>query len=422
MWHGTGGAAIICRVRPPRTRYADATLAAMKGGVFSNQLTGGRVAARMSVDADRVGATSADGDYVSVDIAGCQLDVGGASGRVWFVRSADGALTLFSEDPSFAEALARHPALGPRVAAVRQAHREARRRSAIRWAATAVVTAAVVVGLYFGTVALARSAVKAMPASFDEQLGELAVNSMDLGGAPVVDPAIVEPVQRIVARLEQHAGAGAFSFHVQVVRSDTVNAFALPGGEIVVYTGLLEAADAPQQVAGVVAHEMAHVSLRHGLERMVQSLGIAAVVELALGDMAGLSALVLEAARTGALTSYGRDQERAADARGVRTLHASGLSPRAMAEFFAVMRAQQGDAADLPLTEWLSSHPDLAEREASVEALARKLGPHAPRPLDVDWADMQRKLAQPRGLNTEPPTGQDAAEAPAHDHADRDPR
>jgi len=391
---------------------ADATLPAMRGGVFSNQLTGGRVDARLSLDSQRVGATTVTGEYVSVEAAGCQLDLGGASGRVWFVRSADGSLTLFSEDPAFAHALSHHPTLGPRAAAVEQARRNARQRNAIRWAIVAVAALFIVVGLYFGTIALATSAATALPRSVDVQLGQLAIESMDLGGVPVSDPAIVEPVQRIVARLMPHARGDGFEFHVQVVAADTVNAFALPGGEIVVYTGLLQAADRPQQVAGVIAHEMAHVTLRHGLERMVQSLGVAAVVEIALGDMAGLSALVLELARAGALTSHGRDQERAADARGVRMLHAAGVSPRAMGEFFKLMRAQPGGDAGAPMTAWLSSHPDLSEREASVEALARELGPHSPRPLQLDWAALRSKLSDPRGLNRLPPAGQDAAETP----------
>ncbi len=96
----------------------------------------------------------------------------------------------------------------------------------------------------------------------------------------------------MVDRLKPPCGSKDWRVEIYVVKSDEVNAFALPGGKIVVYTGLIDYADTPEQVAGVLGHEMAHATLRHGIERVAQSVGLAAAVHLLIGNAEGMIAAV----------------------------------------------------------------------------------------------------------------------------------
>ena len=80
-----------------------------------------------------------------------------------------------------------------------------------------------------------------------------------------------------------------YKFEVTVVKSDVVNAFALPGGYVVVFTGLMKKAETGEEVAGVLGHELNHVLQRHGMERIVKNLGLIAVVSIILGDQQGLA-------------------------------------------------------------------------------------------------------------------------------------
>ncbi|MCA9038666.1 MAG: M48 family metallopeptidase, partial [Planctomycetaceae bacterium] len=181
-------------------------------------------------------------------------------------------------------------------------------------------------------------------------------------------------------------------FEVHVIQSSEVNAFCLPGGFIVVYTGLMEQAEQPEQVAGVLAHEMAHATLRHGLQRIGQSLGLAAAVNLLLGDVQGIVVLGSELFQLASINSYSRIQESAADAEGVRMMHAAGLDPLSMAEFFEIMKEQEGDLPDG--LAWISTHPDHNARIISIREQVGTLSPQEYKPLDVDWQEVQTRIAK----------------------------
>lgn len=142
------------------------------------------------------------------------------------------------------------------------------------------------------------------------------------------------------------------------------NAFALPSGDIVIFDGLVRLADGPAGVAAVVAHELGHVELRHGLRQLIQSSVVSFVVGIYFGDVStavsGLAALLLE-------SRYSRDFERAADDYAVRLLHAAGADPAALATMLARLETAHGGAA----AGWLASHPDTRARIAAIEAARR---------------------------------------------------
>jgi predicted Zn-dependent protease len=183
---------------------------------------------------------------------------------------------------------------------------------------------------------------------------------------------------------------------VSVVENDEVNAFALPGGQIVVWTGLLREAESAEQVAGVLAHELAHVERRHGLRNVAHRAGIALGLRLLVaiflgGDLDGFTSLAADVAVIAASNDYNQDQESEADADAVVRMHAAGLDPTALAGFFRVM-SREG-AGELPgLAQWLSTHPDHQSRTDAIEAQARALGPVTARPLGVDLDAVKASL------------------------------
>jgi predicted Zn-dependent protease len=162
-------------------------------------------------------------------------------------------------------------------------------------------------------------------------------------------------------------------FHFQVIDApQTINAMALPGGFIYVYSGLLRAADTEAELAAVLSHEIAHVAERHVAANVITRLGIEAVTALALGgDSQGLEHAVARFAQQGALAAYSRTAEREADRLAIRYMVKSGRDPRGYVSFFEKLAAQEGKrglGADL-----LSSHPDPAARARTAQAQIQKL-------------------------------------------------
>ena len=361
------------------------------GGVLCDQVAGGRSGARLRLAPDSLIATASNGCDFAIRYGECRIEIGGSSGRMVFCRTADRSLTIFCDHRRFGPELA-HAAgglLDEQLAACTRSRRIARSRS---WLAGLLLTAAAAIVLVAGFYAVrlaAKASVTAVPLAVDRQIGEQAFRLMDHGGPEVQDPTITAAVQRIVDRLAPHAAVEGLAFDVHVIDADLCNAFCLPGGTIVIYTGLLRRAASAEEVAGVLAHEMAHASLRHGLLQVTQSVGLAAAVNLLLGNMEGLVVAGAEVFKLATINSYSRVQESDADTEGVRMLHAASIDPLSLARFFETM---QREAGDLPrgLT-WLSTHPDHASRIEAVRTQVGTLPPSQYAPLEIDWGQIRTR-------------------------------
>jgi predicted Zn-dependent protease len=367
----------------------------LEGGVFSQELPGGRAGARITVSVDGVQAQTSEGHRFRLGFEQCRLSLGGASGRMWFCRDDAREITIFSEGPALGAALAVHasPLLRSQLETVEAEARAAQSRSQLLWIAGLVVLALLIGIAYFGVRRAAQASIDLVPVSLDKKLGKLAFDNMDKEGRELKDPVLLAAARGIVTRLANAQSKSEFTYDVHVVDADVVNAFALPGGEIVVYTGLMRAADTPEQLASVLAHEMAHVDRRHGMRRIAQSVGVIGAVQLLFGDVSGISAVAIEVLRASTINAYSRDQEREADSDGVATLSRAHIDPKALAAFFALLQKRE---PSLPSAlNWLGTHPDLAKRIETVNKLAAAQPVEAPEPIQLDWADVQAHAKKP---------------------------
>lgn len=362
------------------------------GGVFHESIEGGRAGADLELVHDGVKAVTRDGDRFFVKYSECQLDVGGYNDRMVFCRNGDRSLTIFCDDRKFPTALAfvSGGLLEEQLQQKRQKLKSQNRRGHGLTLAVLAGVVVFIVAAYYGIRSAGTAAAKAVPVSVDTQIGRHSYLAMDPGGPEVDDQMVVESIRKMADRLAPHAAMPELQFEIHVIQSPDLNAFCLPGGVIVVYTGLIEAAQQPEQVAGVLAHEMAHATLRHGLERISQSLGVAAAANLLLGDIQGVLALGSEFFQLASINSYSRGQESAADTEGVRMMHAAGLDPLNMAEFFEIMKAQEGNFPEQ--LAWISTHPDHNARIISVREQLEKLPPRDYQPLEIDWQDVQKRI------------------------------
>ena len=206
-----------------------------------------------------------------------------------------------------------------------------------------------------------------------------------MGGA-VGHPALQAYVSSIGALLGHTSELPNLKFTFTVLDTDMVNAFALPGGYIYVTRGLLALANSEAEIAGVLAHEIGHVTARHAAQRHTRSV-FAGLGAAALGILTGSGELAQAAAGgLGAyLRGYSREQEFEADTLGIRYLKRAGFDAGAMARFLASLRAQSqlsARLAGLPPgkvdeTDFTSTHPRTLERVQRAAALANGTRPPA---------------------------------------------
>jgi beta-barrel assembly-enhancing protease len=195
--------------------------------------------------------------------------------------------------------------------------------------------------------------------------------------------AMVEQIgRRLVNSVPQNLRHSGFRYSFEVVNLREINAFALPGGPMFLNRGMIEAAKSDAEVAGVMAHELAHVVLRHGTAQATQAqpFQIGAIAGQILGAIIGgrEGEIVAQGSQIGLGTwfmKYGREYERQADLLGAQIMARAGYDPREMANMFRTIQAQGGIRGP----EWLSSHPDPGNRHAAInqEAAQLRIGPRA---------------------------------------------
>jgi predicted Zn-dependent protease len=186
------------------------------------------------------------------------------------------------------------------------------------------------------------------------------------------DPEVVAFVQAIGRRLVRHAGGPKYPYAFGVIDYREINAFALPGGPVWLHRGVLHAAGNESQVAGVLAHEVAHVAQRHAASQLTKAamaqwgLGLLGAV---LGNTAGAGAAQMAAGflANGVFLKFSRDDEREADRVGLQILRQAGWDGRGMVELFEVLqREQRRDPGSVEV--FFSSHPPPRDRIAQLRA------------------------------------------------------
>jgi predicted Zn-dependent protease len=262
------------------------------------------------------------------------------------------------------------------------------RQATTMWVWVAVVSIiALVAGLWMVSDILVRMAVNRIPIEWERTLGESARQEMLTGQRVVTEGPAVKAVEEITRRLTDHVPGSLYRFDVTVVRNDAVNGMALPGGSVIVYTGLLKQAETSEEVAGVLAHEINHVLLRHGVESMVQSAGVMTLVMVLLGNQQGLIGALERLGIQLTTMKFSREKETEADLHGLHLLHQANISPAGMIQFFERLAKTEGTPVAL-----LSTHPMSAERAARLKKEEQALPGHTPGTFAFDWPHIKSSL------------------------------
>lgn len=226
----------------------------------------------------------------------------------------------------------------------------------------------------------------------EAQIGRSIMRSIRSSGMLVEDPQINEYINEIGYRIAAQTNDGEQKFTFFVVEDPNINAFALPGGYIGVHTGLIEATRSEHELAGVIAHEIAHVTQRH-IARAIHANSRQSILTTALmlgaiilgaasGDSDTLQGAVAIAQGTAAQQqiNFTRNNEYEADRIGIGALAEAGFDPHGMASFFEVMSRQSTSLTEMRVPEFLRTHPVTTDRIAEARARAR----NHPRSLTTD--------------------------------------
>jgi len=374
-----------------------------QGHAFHNSFKSGRASGTLSIGSTHIRFDNSEAD-VSLPLQDLRCELGGASDRLIFLsHPAHPEWRLYTSD----RGLLADPHL-QQVPAIRAQLQKAKHKHRMNWGIFAGVAAVIVlipVLLLFNMDGLSAIAARHIPVEWEESLGEQVLKQYKVNNHFYPQKKTDELLQPLVQPLLDANPDKRFTYRFHINRDEEVNAFALPGGYVVINTGLILKAETPEEMLGVVAHEMAHVTEQHGMRNIIGSAGIYLTVNAILGDVSGLLALIADAAPFLLNQSYSRSFETESDEKGAALLLAADIDPRGLASFFEKLKEEEDkrlkemageDNQELAKAtlSMISTHPATEDRIAHLEKITQVPANARFRDLDEPFLHLQDAIKQ----------------------------
>jgi predicted Zn-dependent protease len=221
-----------------------------------------------------------------------------------------------------------------------------------------------------------------IPIEYEKKMADLLVGQLTkfkVCAKAEGDKALRELTERIAPE-----GSTIYDYEIKVVKAKEVNAFALMGGTIIINSGILEFMESPEELAGVLAHEMQHIENRHVMTQLVRSSVLTAAWSLLAGDVSGFIALDPSTIYMLASLKFSRDMENEADEGALRMLSQAHISTKGVADFFERLKKDRFEPPAI-----LSTHPDSDERAKGFRRFARTQSGVLPALNKTEWLALQ---------------------------------
>jgi len=205
--------------------------------------------------------------------------------------------------------------------------------------------------------------IESVTSKTEEKLGTLIWDIIKKTEKIVNDKMLVNTIDSLVTHIAYENDIDREFLKVHIVENKQINAFALPYGYIVIYTGLIKASDNPDELCAVISHEIAHVQLDHVMTKLIRELGLSLVISMTTG---GTSAeAIMEAAKLLSSTAFDRNMEKQADLKAIDYMIKAEVNPKALADFFIKLSRNTSDFNKYMTL--ISTHPDFESRINYIE-------------------------------------------------------
>lgn len=202
-------------------------------------------------------------------------------------------------------------------------------------------------------------------------------------------PSVTATVDTIVNKICVANAIDRKSIKVHIIEKNEINAFALPNGHLVIYTALLANSDSPEELSGVICHEIAHIELNHVFKKLIKEVGISVLISTSTGNRN--TEVIQETLKTLSSTAFDRGLEKEADIKAVDYLVNTKINPEAFANFLYKLSDSEKETAKY-LT-WISTHPESKERSKYIVEYCKKKNANYKKILNTkNWNKMQEDL------------------------------
>ena len=200
---------------------------------------------------------------------------------------------------------------------------------------------------------------------------------------------VVNSIDSIVTHICKSNKINREAIKVHVLNKDDINAFALPNGHLIIYSGLINNSDNQEELTGVICHEIAHIELNHVMKKLIKEIGLSVLISMTTGN--GGTEIIKETAKMLSSSAFDRNLEKEADIKAVTYLTTAKVNPEPFANFLYKLSDKEHEATKY-LT-WISTHPDSKERaEYIIEHSKDKLTDYKPILTTETWGKLKEEL------------------------------
>lgn len=222
-----------------------------------------------------------------------------------------------------------------------------------------------------------------------QKLGELFWDAFKKSEKEIKNSQVVNAVDSMVTHICKENKIDSHKLKIHVLNKDEINAFALPNGHLIIYSGLILNAANQEELAGVISHEIAHIALNHVMKKLVKEIGLSVLISMTTGN-SGIE-LIKETAKILSSSAFDRSLEKEADIKAVDYLVKAKINPEPFADF--LYKLSDGEHEDTKYLTWISSHPDSKERaEYIIEYSKGKLTDDEPILSNETWDKLKVAL------------------------------
>jgi len=223
----------------------------------------------------------------------------------------------------------------------------------------------------------------------EEKLGELFWEIFQKTEKENKNPFVVNAVDSIVTKICSENNIDRKSIKVHLLDKDDINAFALPNGHLIVYTGLILNSENQEELSGVICHEIAHIQLNHVMKKLIKEVGLSVLISMTTGN--GGSETIKQTAKTLSSTAFDRSLEKEADIKAVDYLVNAKINPEPFANFLYKLSKNENETSKYLI--WISTHPESKERaEYIIEYSKDKKAKYEAILTNETWDKMKEKL------------------------------
>lgn len=249
-----------------------------------------------------------------------------------------------------------------------------------------------IAGIFIFSKYIVRGIAKNIPVEWEQKAGDAIFESIKAEKDFINDSLLNSEINNLGKLVTSTIEDTSQKFKFYLVHDTTLNAFALPGGHVVIHSGLINTSETPEEILGVLGHEIAHVTEKHHTRGLIAKAGLSVIISAFLGADSEIANLLVNAGSTLQSLKYDRDLETEADNKGLEYLRNAKIDPQGMITFFKKLEAQSNTSLGMEESlSFLSTHPATSERIKIMQERIEKDNQTYP-PVKFDLVGFKEKL------------------------------